>query len=137
MDPRVLVFPSKSAVVKELVTKQSIRFSYHIPHTLKFTEPYYARLAGVAGTSATVLVYADFVSTQIVDGSHQQLLGFKSQTRGNFWVPLSSDTLSSTGFITVETIAATALFSNPDKDKLLVVVELAPQSLINGTYRQN
>ncbi len=105
--------------------------SYTLPWSLLFTEQHFARLNYVGGYDHPLLVFADFVELQHVNGLAEGFLGCSAKTAVNGWVPLARNLVSSLGFLHVRpTNRATP---GNLKNKLTIVIEVASATWLNGT----
>ena len=110
--------------------------SYHLPEPLKLTEPHYARLISVLGVSRPVFVLADFVSLQPVNGSLEPFLGCSSEGALRNWVPLSSNYVSTVGYIQLRQADSKSMTDKIQRDcNISVLIEIASKSWIHGTKR--
>lgn len=111
-------------------------FSYNLPETLKFKEPHCARLLWFGGAVKPILVFADFVERQYVNGSFESFLGCSAASSSVGWVQLASNQIPQVGYFKIGHADLTALTGkdiNKKTKNYTVIVEIAPLSWINGT----
>ena len=130
---QLIVVQSKQSEYKKFISTKSLTLSYHLPKPIVLSEPYVARLAGYSGNSNSSVIYADFVQSQSVNGKQRQLLGFRSQTSTNFWVPVITNTIPTTGLLQITVLSDTGTFKAGEENSQSLIIELAPRSSIYGT----
>lgn len=120
LGPFTLVIQSE---ISQLHRRQGANFvtSYSLPNSLHFDKQYYARLVWLGGVNKSVLVFADFVQRQHVNGSLEPYLGCSASSARNGWVPLASNHIPAFGVITVRP----AIHASPRDLKLTIVIEIA------------
>ena len=132
---QIIVLQSKKAELRERIDGgKAIRFSYRLPKTLSFTQPYVARLAGCSGITRTVVVCCDFVSQQVFNSGYKSIVGYKAQTSSPTWVPLANDSIPAVGFVEIICLSAESKFSEADLGKVTVAIELIPSCLVYGAH---
>jgi hypothetical protein len=124
----LIIARTDGATIQGKGTRSGYFLSYKFPTPLKFDEPHVARLITVTGITHTLMVFADFVADQPMDGESRQLLGIKSSTSTSFWVPIIADSPPE-GFFRLRTTTGAAIPANP---RIIVVAEIAPASDIYG-----
>lgn len=96
---------------------------------LKFTEPHYARLLYLGGSANPVLVFADFLQRQQVNGELEPYLGTSSPQSPNSWVRLDTDSIPEIGYIKLRRADNQAITTAAPR--FTVVIEIASESWIH------
>ena len=128
--PQVIVISSRESARREIINGD-FYMSYHLPKSLVFSEPHFARLLWIQPHPKTpVYILPDFVEHQLVHGKGLPFLGCSGDGFESFWAPITSNSIPSTGTIRLTSHSETAL-----KDNLnyTIIVEIASKSWINGT----
>lgn len=107
--------------------------TYTLADIIKLEEPYYARLVKLGGLKDTCLVFAEFVTRQNFNGKLLPFLGSSATAVINPWIPVASNYIPQTGHITITTANRAKL---PDLIKITLVIEIVPESWINGAKSQ-
>ena len=129
MGPYTIVVQSAESTETHLEGANFL-ISYSLPWSLLFLEPHFARLLYVGGYGQALLVFADFVELQNVNGKAEPYLGCSANSAVNSWVPLSSTHVSSIGYLHVR---STKGKTPADLEKkLTIVIEVASKAWVNG-----
>ena len=100
---------------------------YYLSKPLQFKEPAYARLLYFQGAGPkAILVFADFVAAQEVNGRKESLLGISKAV--NTWVPLANGFVPSIGTLTLRSVdTGTTIGANKH---FTILIQLASQSWV-------
>jgi len=128
---KVIVFSSRNASVRE-VAASTLTFSYNLPESLKFPEPYVARLlATLPRPQNIVFVQPDFVELQLVNGEREPFLGTSGAAAESSWVALATTEIPAIGLIKIRTYNAHAIGVNAN---FTLIVEFAPRRLTDLSF---
>ena len=103
--------------------------SYDLVKPLEYKEDHFARLVSISGTKEIVLVFADFLQRQQVNGKLEPFLGTSAANSRNSWVPLANNCVPTIGLVRIKTANTKHLAA---RSNITVVIEIASQSWING-----
>ena len=107
--------------------------SYGLAKPLEYKEDHFARLVSLSGAKEVVLVFADFLRRQQVNGQLEPYLGTSAANSRNSWVPLANNSVPAIGLMRIKT-ANTKHFSAGSN--ITVVIEIASLSWINGAQSE-
>ena len=108
--------------------------SYHLPNSITFSEPHYARLVWIHPRPETpVYILPDFVKKSVIDNERLPFLACSSSSAQATWIPLANNEfLPAVGTIKVVTYNKARLGPNTS---FTLIVEIAPLSWIHGAQR--
>ena len=129
MPDLLVVQNSKTSKVNRRVASE-YTLSYDLAKPLEYKEDHFARLVSLSGSKVIVLVFADFVRRQQVNGQLEPFLGTSASNSLNSWVPLANNSVIPIGCLHIRTANKSSI---PAGTKLTVVIEIASKSWINGT----
>ena len=142
MSDLIVIQNGNSTVNKRWDKGNYYTISYTLVKDLEYKEEeYFARLVSVSGAKEVVLVFADFVRRQHVNGELEPYLGSSATTGRNSWVPLANNVIPSFGLLHLRKANLTSLPAKKIKNTsdsetpgytLALVIEIAPKSWING-----
>lgn len=128
MSQTIVIHSRKSESVNRVGGEYLV--SYKFPRPLQLHEPHFARLIWITNvTNAPVLIYADFLAGQYVDGELEPYLGCSSPSSANSWIPIASTYIPSYGYIRIAKHDGTSIASHK---RFSIVFEIASQSWIHG-----
>ena len=127
----------KSTINKRSDKGLTYTVSYELTKPLEYEEDHFARLVSLSGAKEVILVFADFVRQQHVNGNLEPYLGTSALASRNSWVPLTNNFIPSFGLLhfrkaNLTTLPAKKLEPTTPGNTLTAVIEIAPKSWING-----
>lgn len=126
--PQLLVIQNNKSKINQFSGKE-YTISYALASRLEFKEDHFARLVFLSGTKNIVLVFADFVRGQDVNGVLEPYLGSSATASLNSWVPLANNSVPSHGLLHIRNANLTPLAAGR---KITLVIEIASKSWIDG-----
>ena len=119
--------------IENIIGSSSSNKIYVIPYILtrpkQYTEDHFARLVSLSGAKDVILVFADFVQRQEVNGQLEPFLGTSAANTVNPWVPLANNTIPTLGILHLKKANRLTI---PSGKRLTAIIEIASRSWING-----